>query len=116
MNGFKDLTACNGLDEDEAAFLSNEAELFATVSNSFHTNESVLSANNSISHEGSTGDEAYEEKDNVPTPAEAFQMFHGLKRFLSKYTPDSNDLIFDLEKKVNQGIENNRKITKFSLS
>jgi hypothetical protein len=57
-----------------------------------------------------------DEIEEVPTSYEAIKMFHGLKRFLSKYTPDSNDVIFDLEKRVNQGIENNRKITKFSFS
>jgi hypothetical protein len=60
-------------------------------------------------------DEETKEK-RVPNSAEALKMFNGLKRFLAKYTPDSNDVIFDLEKKVNQGIENNKKIKKFCFN
>ena len=60
-------------------------------------------------------DEETKEK-RVPNSVEALKMFNGLKRFLAKYTPDSNDVIFDLEKKVNQGIENNKKIKKFCFN
>ena len=81
-------------------------------------NEDEVDENNNSNSEERDDDEVEEEKleKRVPNSAEALKMFNGLKRFLSKYTPDSNDVIFDLEKKVNQGIENNKKIKKFCFN
>jgi len=62
------------------------------------------------------GDRERENEKRVPNSAEALNMFNSLKRFLAKYTPDSNDVIFDLEKKVTQGIENSKKFKKFCFN